>query len=124
MVAAASNADDSLERRKIRCGRTMDHAAERVETRAVTGAIPALLGCVPGDDAAEVRANGGALVEHSVVVPVHRDLGDPAPDHRAGAAGDLVDGRDLPRRRQRRDLAGDVRSEERRGRKEWRFRWV
>src|SRR5829696_4259944 len=56
----------SLARSEWPHGRTLDHVARRREARAVTGAVPGLLGGVPIEQAAHVGAARGAPLRHAV----------------------------------------------------------
>src|SRR5688500_1415004 len=60
-----------------------------IEARAVTGTIPRFLGLVPVDNAVEVRADRGAGVNRSFLVPIDGDLSSPSPDDRAFTSRDL-----------------------------------
>src|SRR3954453_11870441 len=55
-------------------GGALEHLALWVEARAVARAVPAALGAVPVDLAAEMGAAGGARDEAAVVTTVPRDL--------------------------------------------------
>src|SRR5688500_16532867 len=79
-----------------------------VETRAVARAVPALLGRIPGDDAAQVRAHGRVLVEIACLVAIRGDLPEAAPHDGAFARQDLVHGADVARREVVRVLRGHV----------------
>src|SRR5512141_3382332 len=61
------------------CG-TVEHPAERIEPRAVAGAVPGMLRRVPRDDAAEMRTDGGTTVQHAVGIAVGSDPGQSVPD--------------------------------------------
>src|SRR3954470_18247928 len=55
-------------------GGALQHLALRVEARPVARAVPAALGAIPVDLAAEMGAPGGDRDEAAVVTPVPRDL--------------------------------------------------
>src|SRR5262245_61486402 len=59
-------------------------------------AVPRLLGVVPGENAAQVRANCRTTTDASVRFPVDRDLGQSIPDHRSGAQWDLLNRPHVP----------------------------
>src|SRR6185503_5757109 len=58
--------------------RSINHMAQLIETRAVTGTIPTLFGGVPGDDAAEMRADCLTLVKNPMLIAKRRELGEAA----------------------------------------------
>src|SRR5262245_21038794 len=78
--------------RQIDVCRTVRHLAMFVESRSVARAIPALLGAVPMNDAAEVRTNGGSLVDLAIAVAVAGDFVQPAAEHGSAAGLDLLHG--------------------------------
>ena len=88
--------------------RSVDDFAEAVEAGAVAGAIPSLLGVVPVDDAAEVGADGGTLVNGSGRVAVSGDFGEAASENGARVGTDVVDGADVAAGEPVGVLAGDV----------------
>src|SRR5688572_30120428 len=63
-----------LDRLQVRHRRAVQDVAFLVEARAVAGAVPRLLRVVPGHDAAQVGADGRALVLLALLVAVERDL--------------------------------------------------
>src|ERR1041385_623292 len=63
--------------------RAVDDTAVAVEARAVAGAVPALLGGVPGDGATGMRADGLSLVQHAFLVAVGGHLRQAAADDAA-----------------------------------------
>src|SRR4051794_18189326 len=71
--------------------RSLDHAAGNIEARAVAGAVPRAFGLVPLHLAAEVRADGGDLVERAVLVAVGGDLRCTAPHDAAAPRRERAD---------------------------------
>ena len=60
--------------RQVHVRRAVDDRPVPVEPRAVARAVPGLLGRVPLDDAAQVRADRRALVQRAVLVAVDGHL--------------------------------------------------
>src|SRR5687768_1639454 len=67
----------------------VDYRAFATEARAVTRAVPRPLGRVPGHNAAQVRADRGAFMQHACRVAVGRDLRQSAPQDRTRFRGNL-----------------------------------
>src|SRR5690349_10703591 len=85
-----------------------DAACLLVETRAVTGAIPAFLRFVPLHDAAQVRADRGEVEQIALLVAMHGDLPCSPPQNHAAAALDLGNGVAIAGRQQVAVLAHHV----------------
>src|SRR4029079_12697432 len=60
---------------------TIDDLAKGIEPRSMAGAVPRGFGRIPGHDAAQVRADCRAPMEHTAVVTVRRHLRQSVTDH-------------------------------------------
>src|SRR5438067_4816606 len=78
--------------------RTVEDGTEFVEPRPVAGAVPGRRRGVPGDDASQVRADGGSFVDLSALVSEHGQLATALDDDGAGVRRDLIDRRHFPGR--------------------------
>src|ERR1043165_3009218 len=77
-------------RREAGVRRSVQDLAERVEARAVAGAIPRLFAVIPVDDAAEMRADGRAFVQRAVGIAVDGHLLETVPHDAAGSRLELI----------------------------------
>src|SRR4051812_9542515 len=84
----------ALERRD---GGPVQHLAVRRKLRAVARAVPALLGGIPVDVAAEMGADRRNQMQFAAVVAGGGDLAEPAADDAAFAGLELIDAVDLRR---------------------------
>src|SRR5687767_1303329 len=57
----------------------------------MTRAIPGAFGRIPPHHATEVRADRRSLMESAIVIPIHSNFGQPAPEDGAFTAADLRD---------------------------------
>jgi hypothetical protein len=55
---------------KILVGGPVQHGAQRVESRAMRGAVPRLLGIIPRNNATEVRTHSAALLKRALLVAI------------------------------------------------------
>src|SRR5881296_3357298 len=76
--------------REIGASGASRHLTVAEEARPVAGAVPHPLQRVPLNDAAEMRAHGGSLVQRTAVVAVHRTLLEAQPYNGALARVDRV----------------------------------
>src|SRR5215203_1714355 len=89
-------------------GAVEDVAVRGVEAGAVAGAVPGFLLVVEGDDAPQVGADGGALVERAGVVAVEGHFQQATAHDGTRTGGDLVGGSDFAAGQVVGVLRGDV----------------
>src|SRR4051812_10991209 len=104
----APNSRLTVDKAQVAVCRPVEDTPQPVEPRAVTRAVPGLLGVVPGDDAAQVRTDRRACVQVPLLIAVSGHLRQDAPEHGARARPDFLDGADIAARQPVSILPGDA----------------
>src|ERR1035438_9380905 len=107
---------------KILIGGSVQHCAQGVESRAMRGAVPRVLGMIPCNNAAEVWTHGATFLKRSLRVAIHGNIPQTMTHDCAGFHGNEFVFLQVPRG-QPIDVLRGRRSEERRVGKECRSRW-